>query len=114
MTARWSFNNDYLFDLVLTNRKHGTCCLYTSDKELSKIGDINIIYNSQNQEIKIKITGVCVRRFCDIDEQWAKIEGEGDLSLDYWKKIHLDFFLKENPDFKVTDLLELNNFVIIH
>ncbi len=114
MIDKWTFDNDKLFDLVASDRKHGTCCLYDGDDKMSKVGDINIIYNSQHQEIKIKITGVCVRRFCDIDEQWAKIEGEGDLSLDYWKKIHLDFFLKENPDFKVTDLLELNNFVIIH
>lgn len=113
MIERWSFNNDYLFDLVINNRKHGTCCLYKNDKKLSKVGDINIIYNSQNQEITIKITNVRKCRFCDIDEQWAKTEGEGDLSLKYWKNVHMNFFKQEKADFKTTDMLELNEFIVL-
>ena len=113
MVTRWSFDNDELFDLVAKNRKHGTCCLYHNDAKMSKIGEINIIYNSKNQKIKIKITDVKKCRFCDINEQWAKIEGEGDLSLDYWKTVHKKFFTDEKPDFQVTDILELNEFVVI-
>lgn len=113
MKKTWSFDDDYLFDLVLSNRKHGTCCLYEHDNKMSKVGDINIIYNSHNQKIKIQITNVHKCRFCDVNEQWAKTEGEEDLSLAYWKKIHLDFFKKEKTDFKSTDMLELNEFTVI-
>ena len=113
MIERWTFDNDYLFDLVAANRKHGTCCLYYNDQDLSKVGDINIIYNSNNQEIKIKITNVRKCRFCDIDEQWAKIEGEGDLSLNHWQKVHREFFTKINSNFQPTDILELNEFIVI-
>ena len=113
MSERWSFDNDDLFDLVKTNRKCGTCCLYENDSKMSKIGDVNIIYNSQNQEITIKITNVRKCRFCDVDANWTKIEGEGDLSLAYWKRVHLDFFRKEKPDFQPTDILELNEVVVI-
>ena len=113
MVKRWTFDNDYLFDLVVANQKHGTCCLYTGDDRLSKIGEINTIYNSKNNEIKIKITAIRKCRFCDIDSKWAKIEGEGDLSLSYWQHVHLDFFQKENKNFQPTDMLELNEFVII-
>ena len=28
----------------------------------------------------------------------AAKEGEGDLSLDYWKKVHIEFFTKECED----------------
>ncbi len=113
MIKRWTFDDDKLFDLVLSNRKHGTCCLYKNDKNMSKIGDIEIIYNSKNEEIQIQITSVQKCHFCDIDENWAKIEGEGDLSLEYWKRIHFDFFCKEKSDFQPTDMLELNEFVVI-
>lgn len=113
MITKWSFNNDELFDLVIKGIKHGTCCLYESDDEISYIGEENIIYDSKQREIKIRITNVRKCRFCDIDEQWAKIEGEGDLSLEYWKKIHYDFFMKEKPNFKPTDILELNEFKVI-
>jgi len=111
--TRWSFDNDELFDLVLKNRKRGTCCLYESDDKLSKIGEINVIYNSLNQEIKIKITNVRKCRFCDVDKDWAKIEGEGDLSLQYWQNTHLAFFQHEKTNFQPTDMLELNEFAVI-
>lgn len=42
-----------------------------------------------------------------------KKEGEGDSSLEYWQKIHLDFFRREKNDFSPTDLLELNEFTVI-
>ncbi|MCT8156514.1 ASCH domain-containing protein, partial [Klebsiella aerogenes] len=34
-------------------------------------------------------------RFCDINEEFARKEGEGDLSLEYWKKEHQRFFIRE-------------------
>ena len=49
MDNRWTFDNDELFDLVACGKKHGTCSLYGGDDQLSKIGDINIIYNSKNE-----------------------------------------------------------------
>lgn len=113
MAERWSFYNDELFDLVAKNRKHGTCCLYERDDSMSKPGEINVIYNSKNQELVVKITGVRKSRFCDVDASWAKAEGEGDLSLEYWRRVHLEFFTKGNPNFKPTDMLELNEFELI-
>lgn len=112
MTSTWTFDNDELFDLVACGKKRGTCSLYDGNDQLSKVGDINIIYNSRNQEIKIKITKVRKCRFCDVDESWAKIEGEGDLSLAYWQRVHREFFKDIKPDFKKTDMLELNEFIL--
>ncbi|MCT4606010.1 MAG: ASCH domain-containing protein [Marinisporobacter sp.] len=28
-------------------------------------------------------------------EEFAKTEGEGDKSLKYWRKVHIDFFTRE-------------------
>ncbi len=112
MTSTWTFDNDELFDLVACGKKRGTCSLYDTDANMSKVGDINIIYNSKNEQIKIKITNVCKCRFCDVDESWAKTEGEGDLSLHYWQRVHLEFFRAIKPDFQETDMLELNEFTL--
>ena len=49
----------------------------------------------------------------DIDDTWARTEGEGDLSLEYWREVHIEFFNKYFPDFQETDWLELNEFVVI-
>ena len=70
----WSFDNDKLFELVRCGRKPATCSV--SDTEsLSKPGDIEQIVNSKGEIIKIQITKVEIKRFCDIDEEWAKKEG---------------------------------------
>jgi len=112
MYNSWTFDNDKLFDLVACGKKHGTCSLYDTDANMSKIGDINIIYNSRNEQIKIEITNVRKCRFCDVDNIWAEIEGEGDLSLQHWQRVHKDFFCTIKPDFQETDMLELNEFTL--
>ena len=113
MDNRWTFDNDELFVLVACGKKRGSCSLYGGDDQLSKIGDINIIYNSKNEQIKIQITNVRKCRFCDVDENWARIEGEGDLSLAYWQRVHKEFFCNIKPDFFDTDMLELDEFETI-
>ena len=34
-------------------------------------------------------------RFCDVTAEFARKEGEGDLSLGYWRREHQKFFLRE-------------------
>ena len=113
MTSRWTFDNDELFELVRNGRKHGTCSLYSDKESMAKIGEIQEIYNSHGETIRIQITDVRKCRFCDIDDARAKIEGEGDLSLAYWRKVHIKFFNKYYPEFQETDLLELNAFCVV-
>lgn len=91
----WSFDNDELFDLVKSGNKTATCALYLPGNKTPQVGEESIIENSNGDQIKIKLTNVSIRKFCDIDEQWAKKEGEGNLSLAYWQKIHTDFFTKQ-------------------
>ena len=113
MINRWTFDNDDLFELVRIGRKRGTCCRYSDTEPMAKVGEIQEIFNSRGETIRIQITNVRKCCFCDIDDTWAKTEGEGDLSLTYWRKVHVEFFNKHYPDFQETDWLELNEFVVI-
>lgn len=113
MINRWTFDDDNLFELVRNERKYGTCSRYSCDADMAYVGEIQEIYNSRGETIQIQITAVRKCRFCDVDTAWAHIEGEGDLSLTHWRRVHIDFFTKHYPDFHETDVLELNEFVVI-
>jgi uncharacterized protein YhfF len=39
----------------------------------------------------IRLISMQLVRFCDVTEAFARKEGEGDLSLEYWKKVHQRF-----------------------
>ena len=113
MTNRWTFDNDELFELVRNGRKCGTCGRYSDASPMANVGEIQEIFNSHGEIIRIQITSVRKCRFCDIDDTWARTEGEGNLSLEYWREVHIDFFNKYYPDFQETDWLELNEFKVI-
>jgi len=54
---------------------------------------VHIILNGQQDPVcVIRITSLRLVRFCDVDEAFARKEGEGDLSLTYWRIEHQRFF----------------------
>jgi uncharacterized protein YhfF len=56
----------------------------------------NIILDGQNVPVcVIRLISMQLVRFCDVTEAFARKEGEGDLSLEYWKKEHQRFFSSE-------------------
>jgi len=93
-------NANELAELVKKGIKRGTTSLYHSyqleNEPLPEIGQHNIILDWQgNPQCIIKTTNVEVVKFKEVTEAFAKIEGEGDGSLDYWKKVHRIAFEKE-------------------
>lgn len=46
----------------------------------------------------IETAEVTVRRFDEVDEEFAREEGEGDLSLEYWRGAHRRFFGRTLPN----------------
>lgn len=84
----WSFGNsrdmaNQLSNLVVRGIKSATCSRYLGDNILNDAG-LNIILNGkQHPSCLIEVYEIKIRRYCDIDEEWAVSEGEGDLSLDY-------------------------------
>jgi len=46
----------------------------------------------------IEVTKVEIVQFKDITPEFAEIEGEGDKSLAYWKKVHWAYYTRELKD----------------
>lgn len=98
----WAFGDapDKLADLVLRSIKTATASaydLYAADGEpLPKVGEYSVILNSREDAVcVIRTTRLEVLPFCKVDERHAYLEGEGDRSLAYWRKVHEDFFRRE-------------------
>ena len=96
----WSFGNtpqmaDELGELVLKGIKTATCSRYLGENVLDNAG-LSIIVNSKGDILcLIETYELTIRRYQDVDADFAKAEGEGNLSLDYWRRVHWDFFSKE-------------------
>jgi len=91
---------DELCALVLAGRKRATASLalwYGAEREfLPKAGDLKVIVDGAGApRCVIEILSVEERRFCDVDESFAAVEGEGDGSLDDWRREHHRFFAAE-------------------
>lgn len=97
---RWTFGIDVdkLIKLVLSGKKTATTSLYKIDN-LSKIGDISILTDSNNKNICIIQTKkVIVTEFKNINWNLAKLEGE-NTSLEEWRQVHKDYFSKIDTNF---------------
>ncbi|EHN8901634.1 ASCH domain-containing protein [Enterobacter hormaechei] len=88
-----------LADLIRKGIKTASCGSFSSyqqEHSAPKIGSYNIILNGQNIPVcVIRLVSLQLVRFCDVNEEFARKEGEGDLSLEYWRKEHQRFFISE-------------------
>ena len=99
----WQFgaSPDKLLQLVLNGTKKATASLHALyEKENEKVpekGTYSVILDSENvARCIIKNSKVIIQPYKDFDEEFAFIEGEGDRSLDYWRKVHDEFFKAES------------------
>jgi uncharacterized protein YhfF len=98
----WSFGAtpeqaDALLALVLDGTKTATAgALWdfeTEGEQLPEPGSLSIILDGQGHpRALIECTAVEVRPFDEVDDEHARLEGEGDLSLAYWREVHEKFF----------------------
>ena len=98
----WSFGEapDKLADLVLQGIKTATCSAYDlyliNNEPLPREGDYSIILNSNEEAVCIiKTLKVYVTAFNQVSDEHAYKEGEGDRSLEYWRKVHVKFLTNE-------------------
>ena len=69
-------------------------------ERLPEIGDLSIVTDWDNEpKAVIKTTAVAIVKFKDVTGAHAFIEGEGDKSLAYWKKVHWDYYANEMKAF---------------
>jgi len=88
-----------LAHLIKTGVKTASCGSFTSyqqEASAPKVGSFNIILDGQNAPVcVIRLVSMRLVRFCDVTEAFARKEGEGDLSLEYWQREHQRFFTRE-------------------
>lgn len=86
-----------LIQLILLGRKTATCgSLWEKETEgtpLPNIGDIWVELDGYGNPVCITETvEVTIRKYNEVDADFARAEGEGDLSLDYWREAHKNYF----------------------
>lgn len=98
----WAFGDDpdTLAELVRTGVKTATASAYSfyelEGEDLPKAGEYSVILNTKDEAVcVIRTTKVYVTPYCEVTAEQAWKEGEGDRSLDYWRRVHEAFFRKE-------------------
>jgi len=91
-----------LIQLVLEGKKTATCgSLWEWEAEgnpIPKVGDIWIELDGDDNPVCITETvEVTIRNYNEVDADFARDEGEGDLSLEYWREAHRNFFSRTLP-----------------
>jgi uncharacterized protein YhfF len=89
-----------LLNLIKSGRKRagtGLLWAYDYDREpIAKTGDIEIVIDHLNQPALVtRIVSSEVIAFNEVSAEYAAIEGEGDGSLEYWRRGHWNFFSRE-------------------
>jgi uncharacterized protein YhfF len=101
----WSFGDSHklaneLYKLVLEGKKTATACLVWENEHdptnAPILNGYSVITDFEGKpKCIIKTLKIEIKPFNEVDEVFAAKEGEGDLSLTYWKKVHLDYFTKK-------------------
>lgn len=84
--------------------------LLLAGEPLPRRGDLAIVtdWNGEAQAI-IRTSSVEIRRFAEVDEDFARAEGEGDGTLSWWRTAHLAYYKRAlaGSDYRVDDELEV-------
>lgn len=99
----WPFGGapDKLAALVTAGIKTATASAYElfgepGSETMPRVGDISVITDSRERPVcVIRTVELNVVPFRDVTPQHARMEGEGDGSLAYWRQVHRDFFTDE-------------------
>jgi len=98
----WSYGDapDELAALTLRGVKCATSsvhALYAVEGEpLPEAGAYSVILNSRADAVCIiRTTAVAIIPYSQVSAAFAAMEGEGDRSLAYWRKVHEPFFTHE-------------------
>ena len=94
---------DELLALVKEGKKRGTASSLISyeveNESIPKVGDKSIVLDSRNEgELVIVTRKVTITPFSSVHPFHGYLEGEGDRSIHYWRKVHEEFF---TPDYEM-------------
>lgn len=112
---RFSFGDspalaDELLGLVLAGRKTATCGTLSQfgpgGEPMPQVGRRDIVLDGQGRPAAvIETIEVSIRCFDEVDEQFARDEGEGEGTLAYWRSAHETYFGRNgafSPGMKVV------------
>ena len=109
---------DELVNLVLEGKKTATCSLLRAyqgyEDEIPRVGVYSMICDgSKKPKCIVFYVDTFICRFNEVTEKHAYEEGEGDRSLEHWKKVHLEFF-SEYGNFKEDERLLCERFEVLY
>ena len=89
--------SDHLLDLIRSGPKRATTGLLWEYEHLAEalpeVGSLELVIDFDGHpQLVTRNTSVEVTPFNKVTEAFAAKEGEGDRSLEYWKRVHWDFF----------------------
>ena len=92
-------------DLVLKGKKratsHSLLGMHFRGEPLPRIGDLTIITDWEGTaHCIIRTVQVTLKPLFAITPAYAALEGEGDGSLEYWKKSHWEYYTRELAPFE--------------
>ncbi|UYP46966.1 hypothetical protein NEF87_003251 [Candidatus Lokiarchaeum ossiferum] len=95
-----------LVKLVVSGKKTATASyfdVYSKEEEsLPQAGMVSVIVNWPGIPLVIiETTDVQILPFNQVSAEHAALEGEGDLSLSYWRQVHEEVFRKDCQNFKL-------------
>lgn len=93
---------DELGALILQGTKTATCSALwewpAEGNPIPEVGLITIVMDGRGEPLCIvESVEVTIRNYNDVDAGFAHDEGEGDLSLDYWREAHRNYFSRVLP-----------------
>ncbi|MBK9214382.1 MAG: ASCH domain-containing protein [Chloracidobacterium sp.] len=101
----WYFGNsaamaDELTALVLAGKKLATASLLKTNEirpdDAPIVGGHSVVTDFHGEpKCVLQTTEIDHVRFCDVTAEFAALEGEGDLSLEYWRAVHRDYYERE-------------------
>ena len=100
----WSFSDnpadaDELADLVMRGIKRATASsvweLEAAGEPIPRVGDLDLIVDARGRaHCIIETTRVDIVPFDEVTAEFAAVEGEGDGSLAYWRRVHEAYYAR--------------------
>ncbi len=102
---------DELLALYLSGKKNAGSSILedflSCGDPVPKVGDYWIFLDSKaNPRIILLTEKVVLHKFYDVPKEIAIAEGEGDLSIEYWREVHADLYQPQLENWGVKNLDE--------
>ncbi|MEZ8355365.1 ASCH domain-containing protein [Vibrio splendidus] len=117
------YNANLCAQLILKGEKQASCGLehwYTHEGETRPIvGHLQVVTDWDGKPVCIvEITSVSSCKYNEVSAEFAAAEGEGDKTLEWWRKAHWNFFSRECEELKISPsedmLLMLERFKVVY